>query len=249
MAGGADVVNDRLRELLAEIGLDPDDPGDRGEAWRALHERFGRRITLVDRYELEGRDLDRRERARLAREVMAIQYPGAEFAGRPRGDPVEVVPYDPSWPERYERWRQHLVEALGETAVRIDHVGSTAVPGLAAKPVIDIQVGVADVEDETVYVPAIGSLGVPLRFREPGHRYFRPPAGRPRDVQIHVCCAGGAWEREHLRFRDLLRSDPELAGRYGRLKLELCARFRDDRLAYTDAKTVFILDALDLAAQ
>ena len=249
MAGGADVVTDRLRELLAEIGLDPDDPGDRSEAWRALHERFGRRITLVDRYELEGRELDRRERTRLAREVMALQYPGSEFAGRPRGDPVEVVPYDPTWPDRYEQWRQRLAAAFGEAAVRIDHVGSTAVPGLAAKPVIDIQVGVADVEEEAAYVPGIESLGVALRFREPGHRYFRPPAGRPRDVQIHVCGAGSAWECEHLRFRDLLLADPELAERYGRLKLELCARYRDDRLAYTDAKTVFILDALDLAAQ
>jgi GrpB-like predicted nucleotidyltransferase (UPF0157 family) len=249
MAGGADVVSERLRALLAEAGIDPDDFGDPGEAWRLLHERFDRRITLVDRYELERRELDREERAALAREVLAVQYPGAEFAGRPGGDPVEVVPYDPAWPGAFEQWRRRLGEALGETAVRIEHVGSTAVPGLPAKPVIDVQVSVPDVEDEAAYVPAIEALGVPLRFREPGHRYFRPPAGEPRTVQIHVCRAGNDWEREHLLFRDLLLADPELRNAYGRLKLELCELYGDDRLAYTDAKTAFILDALEDAAQ
>jgi GrpB-like predicted nucleotidyltransferase (UPF0157 family) len=249
MAGGADVVSERLRALLAEAGLDPDDFGDPRAAWRRLHERFGRRITLVDRYELERRELDPEERTALGREVLAVQYPGAEFAGRPRGDPIEVVAYDPSWAAAFEEWRRRLTEALGETAVRIEHVGSTAVPGLAAKPVIDVQVSVPDVEDEPAYVPAIEALGVPLRFSHPGHRYFRPPAGEPRNVQIHVCEAGSEWEREHMRFRDLLRADPELRQAYGRLKLELAELYRDDRLAYTDAKTAFILDALEDAAQ
>jgi GrpB-like predicted nucleotidyltransferase (UPF0157 family) len=243
------VVSDRLRALLAEAGLDPDDFGDPGAAWRLLHGRFGRRITLVDRYELERRELDREERAALGREVLAVQYPGAEFAGRPRGDPIEVVAYDPSWAAAFEEWRGRLAEALGETAVRIEHVGSTAVPGLAAKPVIDVQVSVPDVDDEAAYVPAIEGIGVPLRFREPGHRYFRPPPGGPRTVQIHVCEAGSAWEREHLRFRDLLRADRELRDAYGRLKLELAELYWDDRLAYTDAKTGFILNALEDAAQ
>jgi len=243
------VVSERLRALLAEAGLDPDDFGDPRAAWRLLHERFGRRITLVDRYELERRELDRDERAALAREVLAVQYPGAEFAGGPRGDPIEVVPYDPSWAVAFEEWRRRLAEALGETAVRIEHVGSTAVPGLAAKPVIDVQVSVPDVEDDPAYVPAIEGLGVPLRFREPGHRYFRPPAGEPRTVQIHVCEAGSEWEREHQRFRDLLCADPALREAYGRLKLELAELYRDDRLAYTDAKTAFILDALEEASQ
>jgi GrpB-like predicted nucleotidyltransferase (UPF0157 family) len=243
------VVSERLKALLAEAGLDPDDFGDPGAAWRLLHERFGRRITLVDRYELEGRELGREERAELAREVLAVQYPGAEFAGRSGADPVEVVPYDPSWPDAFEEWRRRLAGALGETAARIEHVGSTAVPGLAAKPVVDVQVSVPDVEGEAAYAAAIEALGVPLRFREPGHRYFRPPAGEPRAVQIHVCEAGSDWEREHLLFRDLLRADPELREAYGRLKLELAEHYRDDRLAYTDAKTSFILDALEGAAQ
>lgn len=242
-------MNERLRALLAEIGLDPDDFGDPGAAWRRLHDRFGRRITLVDRYELERRELDRAERAELAREVMAVQYPNAEFAGQTRDDPVEVVPYDPSWPAAFEEWRRRLAGALDETAVLIEHVGSTAVPGLPAKPVVDIQVSVTDVEEEAAYVPAIEALGVALRFREPGHRYFRPPTGRPRNVHIHVCEDGSEWEREHLLFRDLLRGDPRLRHEYACFKLDLVERYGDDRLAYTDAKTAFILDALEEAAQ
>ena len=239
-------MSERLRALLAETGLDPDDYGDPGETWRRLHERFGRRITLVERYELEGRELSREERHRIwLEEVLPLQSPGAELAGSGTGAPVEVVPYDPVWPARFEEWRARLGEALGDAAVRIEHMGSTAVPGLAAKPIVDILVMVPDVEDETSYAPAIEGLGLILRMREPGHRYFRPPGGGPREVQVHVCDAGGGWEEEHLRFRDLLRADPELRDAYGALKLELAERYRHDRLAYTDAKTAFILDALE----
>jgi GrpB-like predicted nucleotidyltransferase (UPF0157 family) len=136
---------------------------------------------------------------------------------------------------------------LGEAAVRIEHAGATAVPGLLAKPVIDIQVSVCDVEDEASYVPPIEDLGVPLRLREPGHRYFRPAGDQPRAVQIHVCGVGGEWERDHLLFRDYLRADPEARDAYARLKRDLADRYRDDRLAYNEAKTGFILDTLSEA--
>jgi GrpB-like predicted nucleotidyltransferase (UPF0157 family) len=130
-------------------------------------------------------------------------------------------------------------------ALRIEHVGSTAVPGLPAKPIVDVQVSVHDVEDESSYAPAIEGLGVALRSRDLGHRYFRPAGDLPRTVQIHVIEAGSEWEREHLLFRDFLRADEGTRTRYGRLKLELAVRYREDRLAYTDAKTAFILDALE----
>ncbi|HLF68092.1 MAG TPA: GrpB family protein, partial [Gaiellaceae bacterium] len=125
-----------------------------------------------------------------------------------------------------------------------EHIGSTAVPGLPAKPVVDVQVSVADVEAEA-YAPGIEGLGIALRSREPGHRYFWPAGDRPRDVQIHVCRAGSEWEREHLLLRDFLRADEGTRERYGRLKLELAGRYRDDRLAHNEAKTGFILDALE----
>lgn len=246
-----------LRERLVEVGLDPDDLGEPRAAFARLHERFGRRATLVDRYALEaaarGVDpeaLDAELRARLAREVIPMQLPGwelVESAGRTVADPIEVVDHRAEWAERFAGWRERLLDALGATAVRVEHVGSTAVPGLAAKPVVDVQVSVADVEDEAAYVPAIEALSVALRSRDPGHRYFRPAGDLPRTVQIHVVDAGSAFEREHLLFRDYLRADAETRDRYAALKLELARRYRGDRLAYNEGKTGFILDALEEA--
>jgi GrpB-like predicted nucleotidyltransferase (UPF0157 family) len=250
-------LDPQLVRRLRDVGLDPTDFGDPRHAWQRLHDRFGRRVTLVDRYALEAAhrgvapdQLDREERASLTREVLAAQYPGMEFttrSGRPVPDPVDVSPYQHEWAAAFEAWRTRLSEALGETAVRIEHVGSTAVPGLDAKPVVDIQVSVDDVDDEARYVPAIDALGVALRFREPGHRYFRPAGELPRTVQIHVCEAGGEWERDHLLFRDYLRAHPEARAAYARLKREFAERYRDDRLAYNEGKTGFILDVLDEA--
>ncbi|HXG76114.1 MAG TPA: GrpB family protein [Gaiellaceae bacterium] len=247
----------RLRALLAEVGLDPDAFGDPAAAFARLHARFGRRATLVDRYALEaaarGTDpdaLDRETRARLAREVIPQQLPGwevVEAAGRTAPDAIAIVPYREEWASGFAEWRGRLQAALGATAVRVEHVGSTAVPGLPAKPVLDVQVSVGDLEDEASYVPAIEELGVALRSRDAEHRYFRPAGDRPRDVQIHVCASASAWEREHLLFRDFLRADPAARAAYARLKLQLAGRYRDDRLAYNEAKPGFVLDRLEEA--
>jgi GrpB-like predicted nucleotidyltransferase (UPF0157 family) len=248
-------LDPQLARRLADVGLDPADFGEPGQAWRRLHSRFGRRVTLVDRYALEAarrgvrpEQLDPDERARLTRDVLSVQYPGLEFtasSGRPVADPIEVVAYRDAWVASFGEWRKRLHSALGEAAVRIEHVGSTAVHGLPAKPIIDVQVSVRDVEEEASYVPAIEELGVSLRFREPEHRYFRPAGDAPRTVQIHVCTAGGEWEREHLLFRDYLRADPQARAAYARLKQELGERYRDDRLAYNEGKTGFVLDTLN----
>lgn len=249
-------LEETLARRLLEIGLDPTNPGDPAAAWRSLHERFGRRITLLDRYALEAADrgvrpdkLDPATRARLGEEVLAVQFPGIDVrpeAAR-RDGVLEVVPYEEAWPARYEAWRRRLASALGPTAVRIEHVGSTAVPGLAAKPVIDIQVSVPDPEDEGAYVPAVEACDLRLRSRDPGHRYFRPPADRPREVHVHVCGVGSVWEWEHLLFRDYLGAHPQTAAAYGALKLDLAQRYADDRLVYTDAKSNFIVDVLEAA--
>ena len=248
-----------LAARLRECGVDPDRLGDPAADWQSLHRRFGRRATLIDRYALEAahreipsHDLERALRDRLAVEVLQASYPGFAVvlqSDRGQRDPVEVVPYDPAWPRRFEEWRDRLAGALGRIARRIDHVGSTAVPGLVAKPVIDIQVSVPEIEEEAAFAPAIERAGIAFRSRDAVHRYFRPSGDRPRVVQVHVCTAGSAWERDHLLFRDFLRSRQDVAGAYGQLKGQLADRYRDDRIAYNEAKTNFILDAMEEARE
>jgi GrpB-like predicted nucleotidyltransferase (UPF0157 family) len=179
------------------------------------------------------------------REAMAK---GGRVLGPNRpGDPIKIAPYDPRWPGRFQTMRARLAEALGGTAMRIDHVGSTSIPGLAAKPIIDIQISVPDVEDEQAYVAPIESLGLALRWAEPGHRYFRPPPGLPRDYQVHVCTIGSEWERVHLLFRDYLRSHADVAAQYEALKHDLAARHTGERVAYNDAKAPLIDSTVALA--
>ena len=188
------LVNPDLAARLTAAGVDPAEPGDPAAAWRRLLTAFGLRATLVDRYALEAHarglavaDLPPRDREEMWREVMALRYPGMELHGDPGGDPVEVVPYDPAWPDAFAAWRDRLAAALGPATRRIEHVGSTAVPGLAAKPVIDIQVGVADVADEAAFRPALEGLGLALRAREPAiATSARPGAGR---VKSRFTCA------------------------------------------------------------
>jgi GrpB-like predicted nucleotidyltransferase (UPF0157 family) len=168
-------------------------------------------------------------------------WPGFELLPNSgRGDPVELVAYDPSWPRRFDEWRDRLVTTLGPAARRIEHVGSTAVPGLLSKDTIDIQVSVDDIRDEGGYVPAIEALGLQLRSRDDLHRYFRPFAGRRRDVHVHLCDAGSEWERKHMLFVAYMRHDSVARDLYARAKLEAMARWADDRAAYTEAKDAVI---------
>lgn len=146
---------------------------------------------------------------------------------------IVVVEPDPAWPARFERERERILAALGAGAVRVDHVGSTAVPGLPAKPIVDIDLSVPDVEDEDAYLPALLAAGYELRVREPGHRLVRTPA---RDVHVHVCTTGSDWERSHLLFRDRLRHDAADRAAYAALKRELAARDWPSMNDYADAK-------------
>ena len=159
------------------------------------------------------------------------------------------MPSDPGWPASFAAWKARLGDALGSVAERIDHVGSTAVPGLAAKPTVDIQISVTELEDEQRYVGPLEDAGLQLRSRDALHLYFRPPADRPRDVHVHVCESGGQWEREHLLFRDYLRAHPEAAARYAAVKEELLVVWSDDRWGYTEAKSDCILGILDEAEE
>lgn len=242
-----------LDAKLAAVGLDRQSITDARQAWLQLHECFGPRATLIDRYELEAvvrviapEEISESERAALAAEVFRVRDPSFRLLGERRGvDPIEVVEYDPAWPVRFEAWRERLERALGRVASRIDHVGSTAVPDLPAKPVIDVQVSVVDLSDEASFVPAIEGVGVSLRARESGHLYFRPLLPLPREVQVHVCSAGSQWERVHLLFRDFLRTSEAARQSYARIKTEMARRYPDDRVAYNEGKSELILDLIE----
>jgi GrpB-like predicted nucleotidyltransferase (UPF0157 family) len=112
---------------------------------------------------------------------------------------IKVVPFDPAWPQRFAEERAKIVAALGVRAVRVDHIGSTSIPGLAAKPIIDIQLSVKDVADEEDYLAVLVAIGYQLRVREPGHRLVRTA---DLGVHVHCCNASSEWERRHLLFRD-----------------------------------------------
>jgi GrpB-like predicted nucleotidyltransferase (UPF0157 family) len=161
------------------------------------------------------------------------------------GDEVVIVDYDPAWPAEFERLRNRAQQALGEVAVGIEHVGSTAVPGLPAKDLVDI-VAIIESDDhmpeaiarlEEIGYQARGSLGVE------GREVFLWPEGEKRH-HLYVSPTTSAELQAQLAFRDLLRSDSALAHDYVALKRELAIRHRGDRVAYTDGKTAFIEAAL-----
>jgi GrpB-like predicted nucleotidyltransferase (UPF0157 family) len=158
--------------------------------------------------------------------------------------PIVIADYDASWPERFERERERIAAALGPLALRIEHIGSTAVPGLAAKPIVDVLVAVADPEDEAAFAPALIEAGYVLRVREPGHRMFRTPE---RDVHVHVWAAEDPEVDKYLRFRDRLRGSPEDRRAYEHLKKELAKRDWRDMNDYADAKSELIAEILDRA--
>ena len=218
-------------------------------AWRLRPEAEGPTVTLIDLYAavaaergLAADELPLAERNRLRDLALPVMWPGfAVVARRDRApEPITVVPYDPAWAGRFESWRERLAGVL-PAAQRIDHVGSTAVPGLAAKSVIDIQVSVADPSRESEYVPQLVGLGLELRSRDDEHGFFRPLSGTPREVHVHVCATGSSWEYHHLLFRDYLRDAPAARDEYLAAKLDAAERWRDDRVAYADAKTAVIL--------
>ncbi|MEX2107025.1 MAG: bifunctional GNAT family N-acetyltransferase/GrpB family protein [Solirubrobacterales bacterium] len=166
-------------------------------------------------------------------------------------EPVRIVPYDPRWPQLAERERAALEEAIGEWAVGgIHHVGSTAVPGLDAKPIIDILVGVEDLETSRACFEPLAQLGymyAPYRSEEM-HWFCKPHPSR-RTHHLHLVPAGSRRFADELAFRDRLRAHPEIAREYASLKHDLAARFRDDREAYTDAKADFIRKVLNPAGE
>lgn len=166
-------------------------------------------------------------------------------------DLVTVVEYDPRWPERYEREEERLLDAIGECVERIEHVGSTAVPGLAAKPIVDITATLADWDEADDCVGPVENLRYDYfpesAERDSEWRYFER---RPEDGQafnLHLRPSGIDHLERNLRLRDYLREHPGAAREYEEIKREAAVEHPDDIEAYSEAKTEFIESVMEAA--
>ena len=167
---------------------------------------------------------------------------------------IDIRPYCPTWPQRFQTERQQILAALGPLtdACLIEHIGSTAVPGLAAKPIIDIMLGLPALNDIEPYLPTLKSAGFHLQPQMaaalPDRHYLTKPAAHPREVHLHAVELDSGFWRDKLAFRDALRADGHLAEQYADLKRQLAQNHGADRAAYTDAKSAFIAAVLAMAA-
>jgi GrpB-like predicted nucleotidyltransferase (UPF0157 family) len=163
-------------------------------------------------------------------------------------DRIVVQDYDPAWPSRYEREAARITGALGRRVVRLEHAGSTSVPGLPAKPIIDIVLEVPDSAAEDQYVPDLERAAYVLRVREPAwfeHRMFRRP---DRDVHLHVFSAGCPETERMVRFRDHLRTNAADRDLYAHVKRELAARDWKYMQQYADAKSGVVAGIMSRAS-
>jgi GrpB-like predicted nucleotidyltransferase (UPF0157 family) len=154
---------------------------------------------------------------------------------------IVVADYDDAWPARFEVLADRVRRALGPRVRRLEHIGSTSVPGLAAKPIIDMLLIVDDVHDEAAFVPPLEVAGFELRVREPDHRMLRTPQ---RDTHLHVYAPGRAQARDYLDLRDWLRVSSDDCTLYANVKRHLAQKQWNDMNDYADAKTDIVLDIL-----
>ncbi len=221
------------------------------ESWRSRHR------SLI--YLLSGCPLGTHNGWRIARAsrvrglsttsaTMEEYPPKTGLIGGPEKTAIEIVDYDPRWPQRFDAHRDTIANALGAVALRVEHIGSTSVPELAAKPIIDILVVVEDSGDEGTYLPALEATGYVLRVREPDfdeHRMLRTPE---RDVHIHVFSAGSSEIERYLTFRDRLRRSDHDRQRYETTKRDLATQAWSDMDAYANAKTE-VIEGIIVAAR
>ena len=159
---------------------------------------------------------------------------------KPHNAPITLVEYDPSWSDLFEQEANRIRSVLGNKALQIEHVGSTSVPGLCAKPIIDMLLVVKDSADELSYVPALESAGYILQIREPEwfeHRLFKGP---DTDINLHVFSSGTSEIDRMLRFRDWLRTNDADRDKYAQVKRNLAKNKWRHVQHYADAKTSII---------
>jgi len=200
----------------------------------------------------------KRELAARHSDVEAYSEAKSEFvrgvitrARRAAKPAIEIADYDAGWPGQFQAEKARLLGQIAAWTLDIEHVGSTAVPGLGAKPIIDIMPGVRSMADAEACIDGMRRLGyhyVP-EFEDalPDRRYFF--MGHPAQKwHVHIVEIGGAFWRRHIAFRDYLRAHPEAADEYAALKRRLAAEYPRDSLAYTDAKSELILGIEEKAA-
>jgi GrpB-like predicted nucleotidyltransferase (UPF0157 family) len=163
-----------------------------------------------------------------------------------------VAAHSPAWPRLFLVLHDELRAAFASTHVDIEHIGSTSVAGLSAKPVIDILVGAGSLADIEARIPALRDVGYDYVPRHeaviPMRRYFVKSPQDSLRVHVHAVVRGGSLWNDHLSFRDALRADANLRERYQALKLNLAQRFAHDKSAYTEAKGPFIREAITASA-
>jgi len=163
---------------------------------------------------------------------------------RPLTSPIEILDYDPEWPLLYEREEARIRSILGNRVIRIEHAGSTSVPSLPAKPIIDIALEVPDSAAERDYVPELEAAGYVLRIREPEWFEHRLLKGPDTNVNVHVFSAGCAEVERMLLFRDWLRGNAADCELYASTKRELAGRDWKYAQQYADAKTEVVRDIM-----
>lgn len=166
---------------------------------------------------------------------------------KPLNSTIHLAPYDPSWPGQYARLRARVRRALGDTALGIEHVGSTSIPGLSAKPIIDMVLVVRDSADEDSYLPSLEKEGFSLRIREPAWNEHRLLKGSDIQANLHVFSEGCPEVARMLAFRDWLRENSADRELYQKTKQELAARTWKYTQHYADAKSWVVEEILDRA--
>ncbi|WMM33765.1 GrpB family protein [Shouchella clausii] len=166
---------------------------------------------------------------------------------KPHNAPVTLLEYDPEWPNQFDREASRIRSVLGNKVLQLEHVGSTSVPGLWAKPIIDILLVVIDSADEMTYVPDLEKAGYTLRIREHEwyeHRLFKGP---DTDINLHVFSEGASEVTRMLRFRDLLRSNNADRDKYASVKRHLAQRQWRHVQHYADAKSGIVQEIMERA--
>lgn len=166
---------------------------------------------------------------------------------KPHNAPITLIEYDPCWPELFDQEANRIRSALGDRVLQLEHVGSTSVPGLCAKPIIDILLVVENTSDEKSYVPDLETAGYILRIREPDwfeHRMFKGP---DTNINLHVFSEGTSEIKLMLRFRDWLRANDTDRENYARVKRDLAQYVWRNVQNYADAKTSIVKEIMERA--